>query len=500
MWGTRPRRGNGGCQPVEAQSAGGIRVKMFFSFWIHAITCGTILALGMPAPGMAAAGTAGPAGQCGGTVPCKCGDQVVASTTLGADLNGCRRRGLTLVAGVLDCAGHQVAGPGDRTRGEGIWIAAASGAAVRNCIVRNFGKGILVDGGSDNLIEDNEVFSNRVGVWIGDGATRIEVRGNRVHDNRDEGVHIGGGTSDNLVIENELVANATENLYLITTSRNRVIDNLLDRSSEAAILLKHSDDNYFAKNVLAKRGIAVRGDSSGNVFEKNQLLAGRFSFEAFEEELGWTFPHGNTVRGGRVIKAGTCFLFAGAYGNQVTSVLADRCRPMQEKEAGGLTPYGNRVDLNLVGGGGGGGGGDPPAPAYPKGTIKFDDPGLGRDSLRIKGLLTSAQPLDALGQDVYFGLADAGGPTFEVLAPAGTLSESGRSAEYEPSGQDRPLPGVNAIEIRRESSETWSFRLDATVDLSAANEAAMVLTVRVGTVESSFPDTWTHTSEGWRLR
>ncbi|HZR80805.1 MAG TPA: right-handed parallel beta-helix repeat-containing protein [Candidatus Binatia bacterium] len=449
-----------------------------------------------------------PAKECGGAVPCECGDRMIESTTLTVDLTNCRGRGLEVRSGLLDCDGHLIAGPGDRFRGEGIWLNKATGVAVRNCVVRNFNRGILVDGTTDSVIDHAELFNNQIGIWVGEGSVRNEIRNVQVHDNRDEGIHLGGGSSQNLVTDSEMIANKTENLYLIQTSSNRVINNLFDRSTEASVHLKHAKDNFFSKNLLAKRNIMVRGDSSGNVFQNNQLYNGRFSFLAIEEDdVGFSYPHDNTVKGGRVLKAGTCFMFIGAYNNTATSVLADNCRPMQEKNAGDVVPYGNSVDLNFIGGGsggggsgggGGGGGGTPSDSQLPKGTIKFDDPGHGTDSLKIKGYFLGTTDLDALHEDVVITFSDAGGTIWSVSVPAGTLRESGRSAVYEKD--DGGLAGVDAIEIRRESINSWSFRLAVTDDLSAANEALMTITWQIGASSFSFPDTWTQTSEGWRLR
>lgn len=290
--------------------------------------------------------TAATAKDCGGAVACACGDRVVASTTLAGHLNSCRQDGLTLIAGVLDCAGHQITGPGDRTAFVGIRIDRGQGAEVRNCWVRNFGRGVYVDGGSDNRVERSVLFSNRVGVWLGDGATRTQIVDDEVRDNREQGIHVGAGTSDNLVARNRLVQNRTENVSLLETRGNVVADNVLDKSREAAIALKHAVDNTFLRNVLVQRPIVLRGASSGNVFEDNQLASGRFSFKADEDAVkGWTYPHGNSVAGGSITKGGTCFDFVGAYDNEASGVHVDGCRPAQEREAGGLMPHGNVVGV-----------------------------------------------------------------------------------------------------------------------------------------------------------
>ena len=57
------------------------------------------------------------AGECGGPVPCACGDTLTGATRLGADLGPCERDGLALRFGaVLDCAGHTIAGDGAHGR------------------------------------------------------------------------------------------------------------------------------------------------------------------------------------------------------------------------------------------------------------------------------------------------------------------------------------------------------------------------------------------------
>lgn len=445
---------------------------------------------------------------CGGDIPCACGDRMIASTTLSADINNCQGRGLEVAAGVLDCAGRQIAGPGDRIiTQEGIWLNHASGAAIRNCMLRNFGRGILVDGTTDSVIDHCEIFNNMQGIWVGDGSARNTISSTQVHDNRDEGVHLGGGSSQILVTDNEIIGNKNENLYLIDTTSNRVIDNLFDRSTEASVLLKRATNNFFAKNLLAKRNIMVRGGCTGNVFQNNQLYNGRFSFMALKDNNVWTYPSDNTVKGGRVLKAATCFMFVGAFNNTATDVLADNCRAMQEKIAGGLKPYGNSVSLNYIGGsptpppdgGGSGGSTDPSTPVLSKGTIKFDDPGRGRDTLQLRGTVASNTPLDALHSDVSIRFENANGVIYSVFVPAGTLRESGRSAEYDAGNNDGSLPGVRAIEIRREATKTWSFRINVQDDLSAANQAAMTLTLQIGTATYAIPETWTQTSEGWRF-
>ena len=150
-------------------------------------------------------------------------DDRVASTTLTGHINGCRQNGLKLVAGTLDCAGHQISGPGDHAELVGVRIDRGCGAEV---------------------------------------------------------------------------------------ARNRL---RRDRAEHPALVESHGD--VFADNVLGK--------------SKESAI----------------IPHDDVVAGGIVTKAGTCFELAGAYDGQASGVHVDRCRPRQEREAGGRMPSNNVVSV-----------------------------------------------------------------------------------------------------------------------------------------------------------
>src|SRR5207249_7896734 len=90
-------------------------------------------------------GAGGPvwAADCGGAVPCRCGDTVKRSTTLSQDVGVCTGIGLSVVAGVvLDCAHHAITGSALSPAKYGVHVDHAVGATVRNCRVTGFRKGI----------------------------------------------------------------------------------------------------------------------------------------------------------------------------------------------------------------------------------------------------------------------------------------------------------------------------------------------------------------------
>src|SRR4030095_14992494 len=86
------------------------------------------------------------AGECGGPVPCACGDTLTGATRLATDLGPCERDGLVLRFGaVLDCAGHPISGDApqrraaawradeDRLPSFGVILDGTTGALVQDC-------------------------------------------------------------------------------------------------------------------------------------------------------------------------------------------------------------------------------------------------------------------------------------------------------------------------------------------------------------------------------
>lgn len=439
--------------------------------------------------------------QCGGAVECQCGDEVVESTTLTAHLNGCTDLGLRVTSGTLDCADHQISGPGDPTDTPGIWIDGGSGVTVQNCRVRNFGDGILVDGGTGHSVIGNTVFNNTHGIWVGSGASATLISQNEVHDNQDEGVHLGSGTSGSVVSNNTLDDNDGENLYLISTTDNTITDNVLDQSKYSAIFVKHSTNNTFVDNQILKRTIVIRGDSHGNSFSGTEMGSGGFLIQALEEPDGvWTHPHDTTVSGGE-IDASTCFEFHGSYDNTVTDVLVDSCRHSAELDYGGLVPYGNSVsvlDESPADGGDGDGGGS--AGSSGRGKVKFNRKRPDEDKLKVSYFFSVPGQISPATEAVTLTLKDADSVVFHVELPAGTLEERS-SGYYRFSDKTISIiPGLRELRLRQYGGTLWRLNVKARSELITADQPDMTLSWSIGDDDFETTDTWEAKKQGWKLR
>src|SRR5215207_3657183 len=225
---------------------------------------------------------------------------ITSDTTLTTDHQGSIVIGANDVT--LDCAGYSVIGPGsDPEVVDGIVIDGHSGVTVRNCVVQQFGYGIVVRNSSAGLLEHNEVRWNRLsGIDVCCGSVNVVVRQNTMHENGldiGSGIDVEYGASDVVVSGNTSWGNGGNGFYIYqasnlvfdnndaysnsrgfdlnlevtdsTFSNNRVVNNAGDGVS---VVL--SDDNRFIANEVSGNGghgFQVHR-SSGNLLRSNEVL------------------------------------------------------------------------------------------------------------------------------------------------------------------------------------------------------------------------------------
>lgn len=116
------------------------------------------------------------------------GIEITKDTTLQAELSCGRGPGLVVeVDGVtVDLGGHAVSGdPGSGAGEPGIVLRGVSGVTVRNGTVQGFAAGVVIEGGSGNVLEGLTVQDN-IGSpdgELGDGIVVNGSRGNRIAGN-----------------------------------------------------------------------------------------------------------------------------------------------------------------------------------------------------------------------------------------------------------------------------------------------------------------------------
>jgi hypothetical protein len=236
------------------------------------------------------------AANCGGSVPCACGDNVVASRklVLGVDpvvANACAGDGLIMsVPGItLDLNANKIQGLGT---GIGILINDVDGVTIKNGKVDNFGTGIGTAGTTSSSVIDavKPMKSADDGIFLqGDGN---ELTGILAKSNGNNGVTVIGNNNlledhndeynkaDGIFVQgdgNELIANrASENVgngITLQGNNNTLELNNMNKLNTNGIVVM-GNNNTLSTNKASKHkgdGITVVGDF--NILTNNKAIA-----------------------------------------------------------------------------------------------------------------------------------------------------------------------------------------------------------------------------------
>jgi len=322
--------------------------------WLLALALGAV-----PGPACGA--------QCGGAVPCSCGDVLDEHYRLPADLGPCPADGLVLRGGAsLDCQGHTIRGtPGQadvagREGSVGISLDGTINAEVRNCSVTGFRTGIEFRQAQRSTVLQSTVFRNgdvrtRVGYGIHfNRSQESAVRDSTVRENADEGIHVGSGSNDNTLIGNSVYDNGREDFYLLDVRGTQVLGNRAGGKVSATLYMKHAAASRVEANQFDDRPVVILGRSAGNVFTDNRLLGG-LNFRAYRDGAKTEAPTGNVVRGGKLAASGACLTFVEASDNRIDTVAIEGCQRITAYSERPTTNYFasiplERVPLDLAGG------------------------------------------------------------------------------------------------------------------------------------------------------
>jgi parallel beta-helix repeat protein len=290
---------------------------------------------------------------CGTSSSCQCGDTVVGQFTMTTDLT-CNGAGLMLSTGaVLDCAGHTITGPGGATSQFGILISQATGATIRNCRVTGFRRGVRLSQGSGNHVENVEAFANGdlvahtqggYGIDIGSSTDNV-IDSCNVHDNADEGIHVGGGSDRTTVLNTTSMFNYREQLYVLNNSGTVLTGNRLQGSqqtSSAALFLKGVTGTQVSQNGIWNGNLEIRGGSTGIVIQDTLQISSGIRFVAD----GTSIPSGNTVLRSQIDQAFECVRSNSAVNNSVVDCEFQSCTSAGVVETSSVT---QPAETTLVG-------------------------------------------------------------------------------------------------------------------------------------------------------
>jgi parallel beta-helix repeat protein len=302
----------------------------------------------------------GQAADCGQSIPCACGDTVVSDYTLPADLGPCPDHGLLLSDGVLlDGAGHTISGSASGDPVYGLYVRNVNDVTIRDVRVTGFRHGLRLRDARRTEVLDSEFFANGqsgvgYGIDLALGSSNNTLRGNRVYQNADEGVHFGSGCDGNLFEENEVFDNVRENVYLLSASNHTLRANLLEGGRDS-FFVKDSSTNLIENNIIRDGTLVLRGDATDNLVRNNTIEAAGVRIQVYDKDVLPRFPSNNRVEGGSITHSGTCLRFESTSGNVIaettladcqTELRSDGILAPSENTVVGLPLRTNRLDLD----------------------------------------------------------------------------------------------------------------------------------------------------------
>jgi hypothetical protein len=255
------------------------------------------------------------AAKCGGDRECQCGDRVVESYRLPRDLGPCPELGLEIAAAIeLDGGGHTITGKG---KGVGLKLGpAANGSQVRDLRLTRFHLGVRLQETSGTRLEGIEAFRNGdrkkhegYGIDIAQRASKNVLSRVRVHDNADEGIHVGAFAHANRIVDSEIWGNYRENVYFLANRSSRLERSRMRSPGQGAanVYIKFSRDSVLDGNTIEGGTVQIRGASEGTQLLNNTLADASIVLQSQKDRrFGSGQPSHLTIRGGKIAIDGSC--------------------------------------------------------------------------------------------------------------------------------------------------------------------------------------------------
>ncbi len=287
--------------------------------------------------------------QCGGAVPCSCGDTIKGAYEMSADLTGCYATGLVVASdATLDCKGHRIVSGGAANDNYGLYLKSTRSANIKNCIIEGFGDGIVLKQARANTIRNVESRNNiRYGVNETQNSSQNRFERNFFFKNGEIGVRIASGSGEgDIYVGNKVYSNKLEGVYLLEARGGVFEKNAIESVTSAGLYMQDSHHWIFSENTFKTSLVVVTGSSNKNIFAQNIFTNARLKFLPYLKDKPARVPFNNVVRGGEMRNPGDCVEADKAPKNSIESNVVQVCnKPFvvtfsdEEGAPGGTTPF-----------------------------------------------------------------------------------------------------------------------------------------------------------------
>ena len=247
-----------------------------------------------------------------------CGQTIMLDTLLTHDIGPCSL-GVVIAASniTFDLGGHRIFGM--PSAGPGVLVQGGHGVRIRNGTVSDFGVGVAIVGGQENVVTGIQAVNNVGGYGIGAVMSFSNtITGNRVAQNGPRGgiavfgtLGPGSGPVGNIVRGNTVENNAAPGIFLGGFARGNVVsgNRVTGNSSDGIQLQFPTAANQITGNLVAGNGF-VASDRRGD-----GIFVGR---DAFEGPPGGA-PEGDQVEANTVLANAANGIHVNSHNNTIRS-------------------------------------------------------------------------------------------------------------------------------------------------------------------------------------
>jgi hypothetical protein len=176
----------------------------------------------------------------------------------------------------------------DGCQAGGIYFFHSKKITIRNCVARNYpGDGISTQFVEDPVIENCEAYGNAyLGIHLGTGALRAQVRHNRSHNNGQDGLYLCWRVQNSIFEHNQCWANGDNGISIgHKDTDNTFVGNLSSGNGKAGIYFRDEPEinaghrNSFRENTIEDNGrpdapgygVRVEGATQHLTFQSNTI-------------------------------------------------------------------------------------------------------------------------------------------------------------------------------------------------------------------------------------
>ena len=152
-----------------------------------------------------------------------------------------------------------------------VGLVSCKNITVSDSLLANNGYGALIINTSASAVINNNLTSNKYGIFTDYSSYDIEIADNNITNMNDAGIYLKNSALIN--ISNNKINETIDGIYLSWSSKNKIFNNSISSNDNNGIISVASSENELFKNTITKNydGIWIYGSSNNNSIFNNTM-------------------------------------------------------------------------------------------------------------------------------------------------------------------------------------------------------------------------------------